>query len=86
MQGGGDVGATCCSVYVAKQGGKFFLITLTAKTSLYFANLGDTRATLSHSGVAVRLTIDHKATEPTEVDRVKYQTPITILETKEVSF
>jgi serine/threonine protein phosphatase PrpC len=35
------------------------------------ANIGDTRAVLRRSGKAERLTFDHKATEPTEVERVK---------------
>lgn len=39
--------------------------------TLYMANLGDTRAVLARKGRACRLTIDHKATEPSEVERVK---------------
>jgi serine/threonine protein phosphatase PrpC len=38
---------------------------------LYIANAGDCRAVLSHSGVAVELTKDHKPREPSEKERIK---------------
>ncbi len=38
---------------------------------LYIANAGDCRAVLSHKGVAVDLTKDHKPREPSEKERIK---------------
>ncbi|CAI2377220.1 unnamed protein product [Moneuplotes crassus] len=37
---------------------------------LYIANVGDTRAVLSRNGVEERLSVDHKASEKSEHDRV----------------
>ena len=37
---------------------------------LYVANAGDTRAVLCKNGAAERLSKDHKATEPSEIQRV----------------
>jgi serine/threonine protein phosphatase PrpC len=38
---------------------------------VYIANAGDTRAVLSKGGQAQRLSVDHKATDPQEIERVK---------------
>jgi serine/threonine protein phosphatase PrpC len=38
---------------------------------VYAANCGDARAVLCHDGRAVRLTRDHKATDPEEVNRIE---------------
>jgi len=38
---------------------------------LYIANAGDCRAVLSHKGIAVDLTKDHKPKEPSEKERIK---------------
>lgn len=37
----------------------------------YIANCGDTRAVISRNGVAERMSVDHKCTDPLEIDRVK---------------
>jgi len=38
---------------------------------LYVADIGDTRAVLARGNVAVRLSFDHKATDPSEAERIK---------------
>ena len=38
---------------------------------VYIANLGDTRAVLSKNGLAERMSYDHRATDPSEVERVR---------------
>lgn len=41
-------------------------------TKCYVGNLGDTRAVLCENDKAVRMSIDHKATNESEIKRVKY--------------
>jgi len=38
----------------------------------HVANLGDTRAILITNTGAERITVDHKATDPSEVKRIQY--------------
>lgn len=38
---------------------------------VYSANLGDTRAVLSKNGIAERMTYDHRATDYSEIERVR---------------
>jgi serine/threonine protein phosphatase PrpC len=38
----------------------------------HVANLGDTRAILITSNGAERITVDHKATDPSEIKRIQY--------------
>jgi len=55
-------GSTACVAVIRKE---------INHTVLYVANSGDTRAVLSKNGQAERLSKDHKATDPQEVDRIK---------------
>ncbi len=45
---------------------------------VYAANLGDTRAILSKNGIAERMTYDHRATDFSEVERVRSQGGVVI--------
>ena len=38
---------------------------------VYVANIGDTRAVLNKNGLAERLSYDHKASDPAEIERVR---------------
>lgn len=60
--GAQEIGATCCFTLIRKEQNA---------RRLYVANLGDTRAVLNLDGKAMRLTVDHKATDPDEQMRVK---------------
>jgi len=46
-------------------------ICLVTERRLEFANVGDSRAVLCVAGKAVRCTIDHKATDKAEIERIK---------------
>lgn len=63
LVGASDTGTTCCLVFIRKEGGK---------RMCYVANLGDTRAVLSIDGQAKRVSVDHKPTTQSEIERIKY--------------
>ena len=42
-----------------------------SKRYVFTANCGDARAVLCHAGVAIRLSLDHKATDPLEKSRIE---------------
>lgn len=46
------------------------VVVLIIDDNLYMANVGDSRALVSQGGKAVRLSIDHKPSLPSEVDRI----------------
>ena len=57
-----NCGSTACVAVVKQENGlKVF----------YVANIGDTRAVMSNNGIEVRLSYDHRATDPAEIERVK---------------
>lgn len=60
--GAGDIGSTGCVAFITQNEA--------GERMLYTANVGDTRAVLSQNRVALRLSLDHKPTEATEIDRV----------------
>jgi serine/threonine protein phosphatase PrpC len=62
LVGASDTGTTCCLALVRKEGNKRLC---------YVANLGDTRAVLSVDGMAKRMTVDHKPTTQSEIERIK---------------
>lgn len=55
-------GTTACVAVVRKE---------TGHNVLYVANCGDTRAVLSKNGAAERLSVDHKASDHAEIERIK---------------
>jgi len=55
-------GSTAVTCLVRREG---------AARVLYAANVGDTRAVLCRAGQAIRLTVDHKTTDPAEVKRIE---------------
>ena len=63
LVGASDTGSTCCLAFVRKEG---------LRRACYVANLGDTRAVLSVEGTARRVSVDHKPTAQSEIERVKY--------------
>jgi len=61
LVGASDQGTCACLALVRLEGGK---------KMCYVANLGDTRGVLNINGKARRMTIDHKATTASEIQRV----------------
>lgn len=75
------MGSTACVGFIRLEGGflsVFFssYFKRKAKRILYIANVGDTRAVLSQEGICERLSFDHKANCPEEIERVKYFFPL----------
>jgi len=62
LVGASDSGCTACVAFVRKE---------KDGQKLYLANVGDARAVLSSNGVAERLSVDHKASDLKEAQRVK---------------
>jgi serine/threonine protein phosphatase PrpC len=54
-------GTTACVAYITME---------KTERVLYVANIGDSRAILGSSGKGVRLSLDHKCNEPTEIQRI----------------
>jgi protein phosphatase len=65
LVGASDTGSTCCLAYIREEG-------MQKKKTCYVANLGDTRAVLSIDGTAKRVSVDHKPTTQSEIERIKY--------------
>jgi len=63
LVGASDTGTTCCLAYVRKEN---------QKRTCFVANLGDTRAVLCIDGNAKRVSVDHKPTAPSEIERIKF--------------
>ena len=63
LVGAADTGTTCCLALIRIEGGQ---------KKCYVANVGDTRAVLSVDGTARRVSVDHKPTAMSEIERVKY--------------
>jgi serine/threonine protein phosphatase PrpC len=62
LVGASDTGTTCCLAFIKKEAGKKIC---------YVANLGDTRAVLCSEGTARRVSVDHKPTAQSEIERIK---------------
>ena len=60
-----------CYPEVAKTSGAVLTTCLIVGKMLYCVNLGDCRAVIFRDGKALNLSVDHKATLPTEVERIK---------------
>ena len=65
LVGASDTGSTCCLALIRKEGGG---------RRCYVANVGDSRAVLSFEGAAKRVSVDHKPTTQSEIERIKYAT------------
>ena len=62
VAGGGEMGSTCCMVFVREFEGK---------KRCHVGNLGDSRAVIcTDKHIARRVSIDHKVSNPSEADRI----------------
>lgn len=56
---------------IANKCGSTACVVLIIGTHIFCANVGDSRAVLSKNGNAINLSMDHKASRPDEVERIK---------------
>ena len=56
---------------IAGKCGSTACVVLIIGNHVFCANIGDSRAVLSKNGVAVNLSLDHKASRPDEVERIR---------------
>ena len=56
---------------IAGKCGSTACVVLIIGNHIFCANIGDSRAVLSRNGVAINLSLDHKASRPDEVERIK---------------
>ena len=63
VESAGETGTTCCLVFLREEAGKRIA---------HVANLGDTRAIVCNDKLmARRVSVDHKASNPSEEDRIR---------------
>jgi len=60
-----------CSSDLIRNSGATAIVVIQYEQELFIANAGDARAVLSRGGVPVRLSRDHKASDPAELQRIR---------------
>ncbi len=56
---------------VANKCGSTAVVLVIIGVHIFCANIGDSRAVLSRNGKAVNLSLDHKASRPDEIERIR---------------